>query len=1011
MQRLIAQLIRRPMEAGLGILVVVLLGLYGLGHMSVDLFPNLNVPVVQVIVHAPGAAPEDLELSVTRPVEQALKGAPGIRRVASETMQGVVVITVQFAWGTGVRDARQIVLGRLGQVRSKLPAGVIPRLEHIGTTLEEVGGWAIWGAGDPVEVSAIVRRDLVARLMTVPGVSLVDVIGGERLAFWADLDPAKMTALHLTIGEVENAIRRTHGANVAGFIERGDEDVVIRADSRILTPAELAAVPLTLPSGRMITLGQVARVHAGWAPKHSEVRADGVPALAVFVRKQPGASTITVERAVAAELRRARSILPPGVRIEKFYDQSEVLVQARRAIVNDLVAGAVLAVLVLWFFLGSPRPTAAVALTIPLSLFATLAVLWLAGQSLNVITMAALTLAVGMIVDDAIVVTENVFRHQESGASPAEAAASGAAEIAAADISGTLTTVTAFLPLLMIGGLAAVFLRPFGLTVSAALLASLVLSLTTVPVMLARGQGTTTTRDAPAHRALAAVRRHLDHALGYVLHHRMATLVVVAVVSIAMLAAGILRHGPVTLLPPVDEGALLVEYVLPPGVSLRESLRVGQELGQRASKLPGVVFVEERVGAPEGGASVEGINRGELRIKLAPFDSGRPSADELLKRLDRAAADIPGVILMLHQPTQERMDEAFSGLPTVFGVTIFGPDLATLERISTRIEKILDADPAVHNIINNSRFHRPQLDIHIDTRRCAAFGVNPADARKAVAAATWGDEVLRVLKERQQVPILLRLEGFGQGLEKIGTLPVPTASGAVVPLARVATLTLHRVPAKIERLNGQRELTILAEVDGNLVAVARRLNRRFAALHLPPGVSATCTGQYEVLMKTAREVIFVLLAAGILILAIMTLEFGSLRQAAWILGIVPLSLAGGALGVALTRAGINVAVAMGALTLLGIGVNNGIVLVDFANRRIAAGAGSAEALREAAGIRLRPILATSLTTIAGLLPTALGLGAGQHVFQAFAITVIFGLAAGTIATLVILPAAIVRTAR
>ncbi len=758
----------------------------------------------------------------------------------------------------------------------------------------------------------------------------------------------------------------------------------------------------------MITLGQVARVHTGWAPKHSEVRADGVPAMAVFVRKQPGASTITVERAVDAEMHRARALLPHGTRIEKFYDQSEVLVEARRAIAGDLVAGAVLAVLVLWFFLGSPRPTIAVALTIPLSLLATLAVLWLAGQSLNVITMAALTLAVGMIVDDAIVVTENVFRHQEGGESAAVAAAAGAAEIAAADASGTFTTVTAFLPLIMIGGLAAVFLRPFGLTVSVALLASLVLSLTGVPVMLGRGRGAVVASNAPAGRVLHVLGTRLDGALTTMLAHRGATLGAALIVGVAMLASGVVRHGPVTLLPPVDEGALLVEYILPPGVSLRESLRVGQELGRRASRLPGVELVEERVGAPEGGASVEGINRGELRIKLAPLGSGRPSADALLRRLDRASADIPGVILMLHQPTQERMDEAFSGLPTVFGVTIFGPDLATLERVSTRIEKILDADPAVSNIINNSRFHRPQLDIHIDTSRCAALGVDPADARQAVAAATWGDEVLRVLKERQQVPILLRIDGFGQNLEQIGTLPVPAASGDVVPLVRIATLTLHRVPASIERLNGQRELTILAEVTGNLVAVAHRLNRRFAALHLPPGVSATCTGQYQVLMKTGLELLFVLIAAGLLILAIMTLEFGSLRQAAWILAIVPLSLAGGALGIALTHSGLNVAVATGALTLLGIGVNNGIVLIDFANRRIAAGVGAAEALRDAARVRLRPILATTLTTIAGLLPTALGLGSGQHVFQAFAVTVIFGLAAGTLATLLVLPAAVVR---
>ena len=1010
MKRLIAHLIERPLEVGLGVLVVAALGLYGAGHMSVGLFPSLDVPVVQVIAHAPGSAPLDLELSVTRPIEDALKGAPGIRRVASTTMQGVVVITVQFAWGTEVRDARQIVLGRLGQVRSRLPAGVVPRLEHIGTTLEEVGGWAIWGAGDPVEVGPIVRRDLVARLMTVPGVSLVDVIGGERRAFWVDLEPGRLAALHLTLSDIEAAIERTHGANVAGFFERGSEDVVVRADSRILTVAALRAVPVDLPGGGVLTLGQIATVREGRAPRHSEVRAQGVPAMAIFVRKQPAASTITVERAVEAELARAQSLLPPGTHIEKFYDQSEVLVEARRAIVHDLIAGAVLAVLVLWFFLGAARPTFAVALTIPLSLLATLAVLWLAGESLNVITMAALTLAVGMIVDDAIVVTENVFRHQEGGAAPRDAAREGTAEIAAADASGTFTTVTAFLPLVMVGGLAAVFLRPFGLTVSAALLASLVLSLTTVPVLLARGRGAAMGR-APGRRVLEALSRKLGDGLAWTLRHRAATLLVAAVAGLAMFGALGLRMGPVSLLPPVDEGALLVEYVLPPGVSLRESLRVGQELGRRAARLPGVTLVEERVGAPEGGASVEGINRGELRIKLAPMGSGRPSAEELLQRLARKSADIPGVILQLHQPTQERMDEAFSGLPAVFGVTIFGPDLTQLEAISVRVEKILDADPAVHNIVNNSRFHRPQLDIRIDGERCAALDVDPADARKAVAAASWGDEVIRVLKEREQVPILLRVEGFGRGLDAMGTLPIPARNGETVPLARVATLTLHRVAAEIDRLNGQRQLTILAEVEGNLPAVARRLDRRFAALDLPPGYSVACTGRYRVLLKTARELLFVLLAAGLLILAILTLEFGSLRQAAWILAVIPISLAGGAAGLALTGAGLNVAVATGMLTLLGIGVNNGIVLLDFANRRHAAGAPWAEALVEAPRIRLRPILATTLTTIAGLLPTALGLGSGQHVFQAFAITVISGLTAGTLATLLVLPAAVVRTAR
>lgn len=1005
MKALISRLVARPMIVVLVLLLASIMGVYGAAHMGVDLFPNLDVPVVQVIVHVPGGAPEDLERSVTRPVEDVLRGAPGIERVASTTMQGVIVITAQFAWGTRVPDARQIVLGRLGQVASQLPAGAVPRLEHIGTTLEEVGGWAIWGGGDPVELGPIVRRDLVARLMSVPGVSLVDVIGGERRAFWIDLEAERLAALGLSLSDIEDAVRRTHGSEIAGFVEEGSEDVVLRSDSRILSLKALSGVPIRLPSGESTTLGRIGSVREGRAPRHSEVRAEGVPAMAIFVRKQPSASTIAVGRAVEAELAAAKAMLPPGTRIGKFYDQSEVLVQARRAILHDLVAGTILAVLVLWFFLGSMRPTVAVALTIPLSMLATLAVLWMMGQSLNVITMAALTLAIGMIVDDAIVVTENIHRRRDLGAGAREAAVEGTAEIAAADASGTMTTMTAFLPLVMVGGLASVFLRPFGLTVSAALLISLLLSLSMVPVMLAREKEAGFAA-APAALRLGMLRSRLDRIIRRCQAHRVMVLLVSLVLGLGMFASLGIRHGEIALLPPVDEGALLVEYIMPPGVSLEESLRIGQELGRRAKKLPGVGLVEERVGAPEGGASVEGINRGELRIKLEPMESGRPSADELLKRLDRACADIPGVILMLHQPTQERMDEAFSGLPAVFGITIFGPELEKLEEISTGVEKILKADPSMANIVNNFRFHRPQLDFLIDGDRCAALGVDPEDARKSLAAASWGDEILRVLSPREQVPILARIPGFGSGLDSLSRLPVPAAEGAVVPLSSLGELKRHRVASEINRLNGQRQLTITAEVEGNLLSVARKIDAELRKLEMPTGYSATVTGQYRVLLQMGGELLFVLLAAALLILGIMSLEFGSLRQAAWILAIVPAGLSGGALGLALTGAGLNIAVAAGMLTLLGIGVNNGIVLIDFANRRVAEGMESAAALREAAGVRLRPILATSLTTIAGLLPAALGLGSGQHVFQPFAITVIFGLTLGTLATLIVLPVAL-----
>jgi len=435
-------------------------------------------------------------------------------------------------------------------------------------------------------------------------------------------------------------------------------------------------------------------------------------------------------------------------------------------------------------------------------------------------------------------------------------------------------------------------------------------------------------------------------------------------------------------------------------------MRVEQEISRRAAKLPGVVLVEQQVGAPPGSANVEGSDRGELLIKLAPNSAKRPSAQELLDLLARRTRDLPGVVVLFHQPTQERMQEAFSGLPSVFGVTLFGPDLKVLEGLSLQVQKILDEDPAVTNILNNASFHRPELNIKVDGASCAALGVDPLEVRKTVAGAIWGEEAAVVLHPREEVPIYLRVKGQESPLDDLKGLLVSARGGNLVPLSRVAKLISRRVPQRLDRQNGQRELTLLAEVEGNILQVAGRLNRRFQELAKPPGYSVACTGQYQTLLKTAADLLFVLVAAGLLILAIMTIEFRSLRQSLWILLMVPFGLSGGAAGLAFTGAGLNVAVAAGALTLLGIGVNNGIILVDLANRLRQQGRQPAEALKEAARTRLRPILATTLTTAAGLLPSALGLGSGQHLFQPFAITVISGLMTGTLATLLILPAAL-----
>ncbi len=1075
MRALLDWITGRPLVTAIVVAAVCLLGLDAALHLPVDLFPRLDVPVVNVVTHLQGAAPEDVELLITRPIEDAMRGLPRVRRVQSTSAEGISQVTVELAWGTDVDDARQLVRSALDRLRGSLPPAAEPALETLGTTLEEVSAYVLYGGDrpvDPVALATAVRHDLASRLQGIDGVASVNVFGGERRAFWVDLSPAALARLHLTVDGVAALLDRQNTGSVAGLLSRSGREAVVRGDARLRDLDDLRAVTLPAGGGEAVPLTAIADVHAGYAPRHDAVRGDDRPAVALVVRKQPGAGAGQVVAAVDRALEDLSGLLPPGTTVRKVYDQSEILRDARDEILLDVGLGALLAVVVLYVFLGALRPTLIVAATIPITLLATLAVLRVAGLGFDLVTMTALALAVGMVVDDAIVVGESIERHGQ-GAGPGapdetpegrrRAAVAGAAEIAVPDATGTLTTVAAFLPLAIVGGIAGIFLRPFGLTVSAALLVSLVLSLTLVPALYGRGRlrgtrgggdggggdggeeagvgdgsgaaddaGVTgRRRQAPGRRLLALLDRALARVLRVCL--RRPGVVIGAALVVLAVAAGAAFLVPVSVLPPIDEGALLIEYVLPPGTSLAESDRVGRNLDRTALAEPGVTAVYRRTGSPETGVQIEGVDRGELLIKLAPRGVRRRSADEITASLRRSFQAIDGAVFLYHQPTQEKIDESFSGLPALFGVTVYGEDLEALTGLAGRVEQVMAADPAVAGVVNNTKVRSTEVDVRLDRRALARAGTEPAAVLAALEASRRGVEATRIVRRRDTVGVWLRLAAPGSATagsedwtpETLGRLPVPLASGEVVPLERLATVRLRPTPAAVTRLDGQREITLVAEVDGSIPALVGRLGKRFRTLDRPPGTSLAFTGQYQVLLGTGEELLFAVGGAALLIYLILVLQFGSWLEPLVILGSVPLALAGGVIALAVTGRGLDVSVAMGAMTLIGVAVNNSIVLLDFSHRvekrgradgatgdpDVAEGTvGPAAALLEAASVRLRPIVLTTATTVAALVPAAIGITAGSSLFQPFAVTVIGGLLGALAATLLLTPtlAALIR---
>jgi CzcA family heavy metal efflux pump len=1001
MRKFLQLTIANPIAVILLVLIAAWGGAFALLHLPVGLFPGLDVPVVNVISHYPGAAAEDMELLITRPIEDRIRTIPGVRRVSSTSIEGVSQVTAEFEWATRLTDARQLVQAELSSVQSDLPSRVKPRLENIGTTLQQVAGYVVYGAGSPVDLRTTVQVDLASRLMSVAGVSRVEVLGGDEPAFIVQLRPGALSQEHLTISDVTAALAAYNQVTAADFIDRGAFEYLIHGDSRLQTIEDVLSVPVLKAGAKSVLIRDISEVRSGRVPRHYQVHGNGLTAVALVVSKQPNASTIDVVRGIDQELREFKTHLPPGVQVRKFYDQSDIVTEARDSLLHDLIVGAILATVVLFFFMGTFRATLIVTATIPITLLATLAMMQAFGQTLNVITLSALTLAVGMVVDDAIVVAENVVRHLQQGADRQAASLAGAAEIAGPDASGTFTTVAAFAPLLFLGGIAGLFVRPFGLVVSVALLASLIVSLTFVPMMFGR-IGLTGLRQAIGSRLLNCLDNALQKTLRFTFAHRALTILL----SVLMLGLGGLAAwlGPSNVLPPIDEGAILIEYIMPPGTSLKESDRVGNILERQAMSQRDVETVYRRTGSPERGFQIEGVNRGELTIKLKPRSLRTRTVSQIIEGLRAEYGKIPGVAFLYHQPTQEKMDESLSGLPAMFGVTIFGSDMNELVSMAAQVEKIMAADPSLANIVNNTKIKSPQIIVRPNPVELARCGISPGNVFEAIQAGRFGVLATSIVHQRQQVQVLVKNNSPSDAtLDWLPGLAIETPSGQTVPLGRVADIRTTHLPAAVTRLNGQREITILAEVNGGIPAAVSRLRQKFSAISLPSGYSIAFTGQYQVMQRTVLDFALVGLAAVMLIYLIMAMQFHSFLQPLIILVTIPVALVGAIVLLAITQAGLDVSVGMGVLTLIGIAVNNAIVLLDYTNQQAGAGQTISDSLLSAASVRLRPILMTAATTIFALIPIAVNPAVGSRIFQPFAITLIGGLLSSTAATLVLVP--------
>ncbi len=1013
---MLERLLRHPNALILGMLLLAIGGIASLQKLPVDLFPRLDYPLINIITNYPAGTAEDMEQLITRPIENAMLGLNNLRRVRSTSSPGFSQVTVEFTWGIDVLQARQLISSRLGMVN--LPDGSRPTLENIGTSLAMLSTYTLSG-GDPIALRAWTQYQLAPRLSALPGIARVEVMGGAQSAWRIDINPLHLHRYQLTTDDIAAAVRQASVLDTGGYLEEHGRDLLIRTEGRLLQLDDLKKVSITHgKDGRPILLGDIADIYAGAQPQHYVIASDELPAVVFSIQKQPDASTLAVSRAVDEQL--ANTVLPEGSHLQKFYDQAEIIGLAYRNMRNNLLVGVLLAIIAVILILGRNHSSLVIMITFPLSILGTFWVMSGFNIGLNLMTLGALTVAIGMVSDDAIVVLENIDRHYRQGQTPWQAAFSGTREIFSADIAGTLTVLAAFAPLIIVSGLAGRLTHAFGITFSLMLLFSLLLSVTLIPLaaahwMHAKGEhkGKHKVSNTDKDKRLADVIIHKLEGfnlklLDGLLRHRGKTLLFTLLLLLASLA--LLVFNPARMLPLLDEDSLLLSYQLAPGSSLSESNRVGAELAQQLLKMPAIKSVYRRTGSPEASFYLEGPDQGELVVRL----NKTLAIDPLKVRTDieQLLASTIGVIGRVTEPTTEKLDESFSGLPALFGITLYGNNLQQLYAAASKVEQAADKVEGLTNIVNNTKIPVDQLRVTVDRTALARFNVSAREVAQAVHTAMQGEVISQVLIDQKPVNLFLRYASeYRHQLQDLKQLLVANAQGKLIPLQQLAKIEQQSSYPIIEHQHGIRALTLTAEIEGNPLTVIDHLQKALSQLNLPTDIQWAYTGEYGELLHTGTQLLWVLLTSALLVYGIITVQLGNLLDPAVVLVKLPLDFMGAALALFLTRQPIDITVAIGFITLIGVATNNGIMLLTFTQNFRRQGLDAMTAVRKAVRLRTRPMLLTHLTTLLALIPAALGIGEGPQLLQPLGIMLFGGITAGTLLTLSVLPVIYVSTER
>ncbi len=1003
--------------AALGLLV---LGTRAILDLPVDVFPDLNRPTVTILTESPGLAPEEVEVLVTRPIETGMNGAPGVQRVRSSSGIGLSVVTVEFDWGTDVYRNRQLVAERLQLAIERLPEGVTPAMGPVSSIMGEIllVGLVSDGRTTPMELRTIADGPLRQRLLSIPGVAQVIAIGGGVRQVQVEVDPVRLAALELSLEDVERAVAESNRNASGGYLESQSQEHLIRVVGRIQRPSDLLQTVVAMRGGRPVQLREVASVDTGRQVMRGDASVDGRPAVILSVQKQPQAGTLELTRAVHAALDEAQPSLPEGVTMRTLFEQANFISAAVGNVEHALRDGAILVAIVLFLFLLNDRTTAITLTAIPLSLVTAALVLHGFGLSINTMTLGGIAIAIGELVDDAIVDVENVFRRLRENralASPRSAFAvvyEASREVRNSIVFATLLVVLVFVPLFALSGIEGRLFAPLAMAYIVAIIASFVVSLTVTPalclVLLPGARATARAHDGPLVRWLKARDREV---LSRVLDRPGR--VIAAATVLVLVAMAVVPFLGREFLPPFNEGTATINVLAKPGTSLEESNRLGTMAERLLLEVPEVVSTGRRTGRAELDEHAEGVHYGEIDVDFRP---SRRSREAILADIRARLARIPGVDISLGQPISHRLDHLLSGVRAQVVAKLFGEDLDRLRERGQAVAAAMREVPGVVDLQVEAQTLIPQLRIVPDRTALAVHGLRAGELATGVSSGLAGEVVSQTLEGSRTYDVVVRWDDSTRTREDgIAAALVETPSGARVPLSALARIERGSGPNVIQHENVQRRLVVSANVSGrDLGSTVRDLQRAVAEVELPTGMYVTWGGQFESQQSATRTLLLLSLLSLAAMVTVLRLHFRSWMLTAQVLLNIPLSLVGAVAAVMITGGTFSVASLVGFITLTGIASRNTIMMVshylhlmteeDMPFGRELVVRGSLE--------RLVPVLMTALTAGLALIPLALaGHEPGKEILHPVATVILGGLVSSTLLDMIVTPAVFLRHGR